>query len=990
MDAQCPLNILLVEDNPGYARLLEEMLLSESHGAYKSCHATSLSAARSKISREVFDIILLDLKLTDSEGLETLRILNDGVKDCPVLVLSGENDSAVSEQAKREGAVDFLVKGEFNAGGLVNSIHRAHRCATLIASQKNILDSLGDAAIVVGDAGQICYMTENTAGMFAGQVQTFVRECMATLASGKGNWQSPLEVSLDELHKYSVRQQPILWEGFNTASLYCIRQISPADRGDLSAVPGCTGIDNQATAQPAGGLSPNKSLLLTSKLYQAWALATKENQLYDALCQNLVDIAGFPLAWVYRCPLQAPARQNYHILSAYGPLTEDNESTLDSILTNLVLDGLPLDDTGVSGIKSARINRLFMPGSNFAGKSRNEPAVVLVTLSEHEEHVFTLGLVSTNTVEPGASDFDLLREIADTFGLALAKFDNIDNYKLYKSVLDQNPNPICITNSEGVIEYVNSSLEQVSGYQKQQLLGKTPALFKSGLHDEHFYRKIWQAILSGQVFRGVCVNRHKDGRLYYEDKSIAPIFDGHGEISHFLSTGKDVTDRLKVEERLQYLANYDGVTDLPNLSLFLDRIEQSIQRLYWYEGSLLLAVIRFDGLGEIREAHGYDSVDKLIYELTGNLSGVVRKGDTISRLDSGDLGLLFDDFAKLSDIKPVIDAMRKVCAADYRVNDNPLALSYRIGLACYPDDGSTAAVLLQGARAAAQSAGNELLSGSERVLAAINAPLQDTGSLEDELRSAVDNSEFEFFLQPFINVADNSVAGTEMLLRWNRPGQSIVPPNEFLRVLEDTKLILPVGRWLLEQAFTCKTEWQKLGIPNLTIAVNISPNQLEFDNLGALIQELMQKYPMSWNFLELEISERAFVGDMARVISILRDLFQLGVKLSIDDFGSGYCPLSYLSELPVHAVKIHKNIIADVTTNANNAEIVRSVTSIAHALNVSVIAKGVETTDQLTYLQQQGCDLVQGFLYSRPVAVKDMTDYLLSHFNMAARVASDS
>jgi diguanylate cyclase (GGDEF)-like protein/PAS domain S-box-containing protein len=539
------------------------------------------------------------------------------------------------------------------------------------------------------------------------------------------------------------------------------------------------------------------------------------------------------------------------------------------------------------------------------------------------------------------------------------------------SALTHSADAVMVTNTEGVIEYVNPAFESITGYDRQEVLGKTPDILRSEEQDPDAYGQMWQTILRGEVFRCELINRRKDGSSYHEEKTITPLKDGNGEITHFIATGMDISERIRAQEKLEYMAHHDAVTGLPNRVLLLDRVEQALSRAQRDNRNVAVLFIDLDGFKAINDTVGHHFGDRLLSEVASRLQGTVRDEDTVARLGGDEFAIVLEGMSTMSDISKVSRKIIRDLAAPFFLDGRELYVTGSVGIARYPTDGFDVHTLLRKADGAMYRA-KQIGKNTYRFYSEVEGE-EDTArlELEQQLRRAVERQEFAVYYQPQVSIDTSEVVGVEALLRWNHPDHGIIEPGRFIPLLEETGMIIDVGEWVLQEVCRHAAGWQRMNLPEVRIAVNLSSRQFEKRDLVGDIARALDEYGLDPKRLNIEITEGTLATRIDHTIRTLDKLNALGITISIDDFGVGYSSLNYLKRFPIHKLKIDQSFVRDVTMDTNDAEIASAIIALAHKLNLDVIAEGVETLEQLFFLSRQGCHEVQGHLMSKPLSNKD-------------------
>ncbi len=532
---------------------------------------------------------------------------------------------------------------------------------------------------------------------------------------------------------------------------------------------------------------------------------------------------------------------------------------------------------------------------------------------------------------------------------------------------------IMITDNEGEIEYVNPAFEDNFGYTAEEVIGKRPNILKSGLHDTAFYKKLWRTIQGGRPFRAVFMNRCKNGMLCYEDKTITPLKNPQGVITHYIATGRNVTKERHAEEQIHQLSSYDTLTNLPNRALFLDRLEQATQRPQGRNDEHAVLFIDLDRFKVINETLGHAAGDQLIRDISSRISNCVRGGDTLARLGGDKFAILMQDIDSVDSVSPCAQRILDVFDPPFLINDEELFVTASVGISLYPVDSKDASHLLSHAESAMQQAKDRGKNRYQFYTADINTRSFEKLSLETSLRKALERDELILHFQPQVDIHSGAIESVEALIRWNHPDLGLVSPGEFIPLLEETGLIVPVGEWVLDTAVRQHMAWVNEGLPPLEVAVNLSAIQLNQENLVQVVEKSLVDHGMDPRYLELEITESAVMQRLRDVVRLLREFKTMGIRLTVDDFGTGYSSLSYLTKLPIDTLKVDRSFVRNVPDNENDAEVTQAVVALSHALRLTVVAEGIETETQLRFLRSLGCHRAQGFYFSRPVIAAEIS-----------------
>ena len=539
------------------------------------------------------------------------------------------------------------------------------------------------------------------------------------------------------------------------------------------------------------------------------------------------------------------------------------------------------------------------------------------------------------------------------------------------AALEQTADAVSIVALDGTIEFVNASFEKTTGYTKSEIVGQNPRILKSGQHDKKFYQQLWTTILNGDVFFDVLINRRKNGSLYYEETSITPLKNEEGVVQKFIAVGKDITERMETQQRLHYLAHHDVLTALPNRALFMDRLNHALNRTVSKNEKLAVLFLDVDRFKVINDTLGHDIGDKVLTSLAARLKKTVDKGDTIARLSGDEFAVIIENLTHVEEATTLARKILSELAEPFVIEGRALFVTTSIGISISPADGSDSQALLKYADIAMYRAKDKGRNTYQYYSADMSVRALERLSLETHLRYALEKNEFALDFQPQFDTKSNQLVGVEALLRWHHPDLGVIMPSDFISILEETGLVFQVGEWVIQRACEQAVHWQKTETFDFRMSVNISARQFSDPNLIQCISDTLRKTQLKPELLEIEITESVILRDAPWVKEAFQALQSLNVRIAIDDFGTEYSSLSYLKRFPVTTLKIDRTFVRDITTDPDDAAIIKAIIAMGKSLKLHILAEGVENQEQLDFLLAEGCDSAQGYFFDIPAFISE-------------------
>ncbi|MEO5364904.1 MAG: EAL domain-containing protein [Magnetococcus sp. WYHC-3] len=568
--------------------------------------------------------------------------------------------------------------------------------------------------------------------------------------------------------------------------------------------------------------------------------------------------------------------------------------------------------------------------------------------------------VSARTGELLAKNAQLEREIGERIRVE-------SNLRLLAKVFECASEAIVITDMSGVILDVNAAFTAITGYERHEALGHTPRIMKSGRHDKDFYHALWQTVLDKGVWRGEIWDRRKNGEIYPKWLTINMVRNDAQQPVNMVAIFNDISESKATEERLERLAYFDALTNLPNRFFFKTRLDHDMLSARRNQRLLALLFVDLDRFKTVNDTLGHSAGDLLLQHVAERIGASVRVTDTVARLGGDEFTVILTDIHTDQDVAHVAQKILDSLLRPLDLLGHEIFVGASIGIAMFPADGEDHDTLTKNADVAMYQA-KEAGRGVYRFFSPdMHAETSKKLALEGQLRRAIDNDELLLHYQPKLELASGRVLGMEALVRWRRSASVMVSPAEFIPLAEETGLSLALGDWVLTEACRQTQQWRLEGLGDLRVAVNLSAREFHQPDLLERLEGHLRRSGLPARCLEIEITEGTALTELDWAVTVMNGMRSMGIHVAMDDFGTGYSSLSYLKRLPIDVIKIDRSFVGDLPADRVDSAIIAAIITMSRQMDLAVVAEGVESEAQFEFLRQVGCTQIQGYLISRPL-----------------------
>jgi diguanylate cyclase (GGDEF)-like protein/PAS domain S-box-containing protein len=925
-----PMRVLLVEDNDDDAMLAQAAVRKAARGPAEILRADTLAKALAIVGSADVHLVLLDLNLPDSRGLDSLERMRVATR-CPIIITTGENRPGLDDEALEHGAFEILHKGKLSADAIV-------RLLRLAEGQRRIQESLEDIeqryrqlievapdAIFVHSDWRVVLVNPAMLRLFRAErpEQLLGREVLELIAPGSR------EMVRARIRRLYEERQPV-----PLAEVEYLRADGTRFSAEVTAASfmyaGCPAaqvvardITDRKAAERALRESEERFRSLT-ELSADWYWEQDEELRFSFFSPGFADRSG-------TTPEKRLGKRRWEEADRI-PLSgtwDEHRATLEARQPFRNFEFMRVDDNGERRFQSVSGAPFYDEAGNFRGYRGASRDITERKRTEER-------------LRDGEARFRSLSELSSDW-----YWEQDENFRF-----------VAFSDS---VEKHGSSRESHIGKTRWEL----PFLGVS----EQQWAEHRATLEAHQPFRDFEYQRVTErGDTIWMSSSGMPIFDAQGRFKGYRGIGRNITERKRAEARLAHLAQFDAVTGLANRNLLGERLEQAIAQARRRSRGAGVLFIDLDNFKLVNDTLGHLAGDELLAQVGKRLKDCVRQDDTVGRLSGDEFAVVIADLSRPDDAALVAQKIIDWFAAPFDLFGQETFVTPSIGVAAFPDDGDGAGALLKCADTAMyrakESSGNAFCFFATDMNARATSKLR----LHTDLRHAIDRKEFRLHYQPKVLLASGAMTGMEALLRWEHPVRGMVSPAEFIPALEDTGLIVPVGDWVIEEARAQLRKWTLDGLQPVPIAVNLSAKQFRRRDLDKVIRALLAEQGIPPQLLELEITESCLMDDPRDAVRQLQALREAGLTISVDDFGTGYSSLAYLTRLPLSTLKIDRSFVNAAISDPGSAAIVKMVIDMSQNLRINVVAEGIETDKHVEFLRQHGCEQGQGYHFGKPMA----------------------
>ncbi|HAD03230.1 MAG: hypothetical protein A2091_03580 [Desulfuromonadales bacterium GWD2_61_12] len=996
------LRFLLVEDTPTDAELVQR----EVRKSYPNAEFLLVDTRPDFLAAlDSFrpDVILSDYSLPEFDGMTALQLARERLPDIPFILVTGSINEETAVACMHAGAWNYILKDHLRrlCPAIENSLEQCLRIAEHHRTDRELAKNEERLRLALRAANQGLFDIDLESGemvvspeyalMLGYDPFTFHNSMALTRERMHPDDVESAQRAYDEYvggqrDEYRVEYRQRTKDGDWIWVLSRGKIVARATDGTPRRMLGILANVSERKKNEAELIQLNRTLRVLSLCNETLVRATSEAELLDNICRNLVEVGGYQLAWVgfvgETSPLIVPAGQVGSDLGVLGCLREHLLDCDNPCPTaRAVSQHRPVLEKRTNGPDHPHLRHL--------GETLGVRAIIALPLVNAGNVFGALTIYSRDIDAFDPEEIRLLGELTDDLAFGISGLRNQAArqsaeaaLKLYQLAIEASSNGILIADAAADISdppllHANPAFARMTGYSEVEARGQGLFFFVHN-DDPLALRDLDASLRNKQTGMGLLHCRRKNGEFFWCEMAISPLRNAQGRLTHFVAVLTDVTEHKRYEEELEHQATHDALTGLANRNLLIDRMGQSTVFADRSQRVVAVLLLDLDRFKVINDSLGHLAGDELLLHVAQRLTAHVRAGDTVARLGGDEFVVTLAEVADAADVVMVTKKLMAIFNAAFSVAGRDLHIHPSIGISLYPKDGTDPGSLLRCADIAMYQAKNEGGNAFRFFAPEMNLRVTETLELESELRKAVANAALKIFYQPKVDLVTGRICGAEALLRWPHASRGMISPMAFIPLAEETGLILPIGKWVIDSVCAAIKAWQKAGLPEVSVAVNLSARQFNEQDLEATVRQALANNRLDPCWLELELTESMLMRKPEAAIKTMQQLKTIGVSLSLDDFGTGFSSLNYLRRFPVDILKIDRSFITDVATDSSAAAVATSIIAIAHTLGMRSIAEGVENIDQLQFLCEHGCEEMQGFYFSRPLPEEEFLTLLRS------------
>lgn len=944
------MKLLYVEDSAADADLARRSL-ARTAPQWQLSVAPTLAAGREHLRQEPVDAVLCDLRLPDGSGLELLAWIRQQQIPVAVAIVTGSGDQESALAALKAGADDYLVKNSGYLERLAPTVNGALARFQAEQARRN-------RTLRVLYAEHNPFDLELTRRFFAEHAPHIRLEAVPDADAVLRRLAEPPEAA----GGFDVLLLDYRLPGLNALEL---TKTLRDELGLTLPVVVVTGQGSQETVALAMRLGVSEYVTkhrdylrelvtMVEKVHHQAAVAREREALAETSRQLHHLLEASPVV-LYTLRIEAERvvpvsiSDNITRLLGYTPEEALQPGWWWSVLEPADRDRLgTLDPALLREGRALRFYRVRDRGGRLRWM-RDEQRLV-------------------------GTDADGAREVAGTWSDVTEQRLAQERLELDDTIFNATRDGVYITDAGGTIQRVNRALTEITGYSAEELVGSNPRMLQSGRHSPAFYRQLWQTLLTEGRWEGEIWNRRRNSEIHPQHLTIRAVCDDDGVVQNYIAVATDITQVRRYQDRAEHLAHHDPLTDLPNRLLLGSRLEYAVEQARRAGRRLAVLVLDLDRFRRVNDSLGHAAGDQLLSQLAERLRRHLGGWATVARPGGDEFAMLLEDLDTHQQAADLAAELLRLLETPVAVGAGREVLAHAsIGISVYPEDADNADEILRDAYAALRSVKSAGGGNYRFFTAQMNTEAARGIELEAALRQAPERNELVLHYQPKLDLRDGRLCSAEALLRWRRRDGSLMPPGEFIPLAERTGLIVSLGAWVIDEGCRQLRAWTQAGLTGLGLAINVSARQFREPGLEQTIAEALERHGIEPSRLELELTESMLMDDPDDAVRRLRALKALGVKLALDDFGTGYSSLSYLRQFPIDCLKIDRSFVKTMVQDPGAATIAMSIIALAHRMQLSVVAEGVETEAQLELLRGHGCDQMQGYLFSPALPAAEFT-----------------